>query len=326
MPEIAIELDHVYKKFDGTDKASVEDVSLKVEQGDFVTVLGSSGCGKTTLLKLINRLYETTSGEIRYFGEPIGNLNPSIYRRKIGYVIQQVGLFPHRTVEQNIATVPKLLGWDESRKRTRVTELLSLVGLAPEIYRNRYPGKLSGGEQQRVGLARALAVNPSLLLMDEPFGAIDAITRRELQDEVLRIQKETNATVIFITHDVQEAFKLGNHVIIMNEGRIQQYATPYEIMINPANAFVAALVNAGSLFERLKVLRVDGILESYEGIPDDIISLHAGSSLADVLQAFLVSNVEYINIVDKQGETIGRVSFENLKQMMDMPESYDYSI
>ncbi|MDR2088973.1 MAG: ABC transporter ATP-binding protein [Clostridiales Family XIII bacterium] len=326
MSKIAIEFKNVYKKFDGSDRYSVENVSLQIESGAFVTILGSSGCGKTTLLKLINRLYDATSGEIYCFGESVSELEPNAHRRGIGYVIQQTGLFPHKTVEQNISVVPKLLGWPEERKRNRVTELLRLVGLFPEAYRKRYPSKLSGGEQQRVGLARALAAGPSLLLMDEPFGAIDAITRRELQDEILRIKRETNATVVFVTHDVQEAFKLGDSVVVMHEGRVQQHASPYEIMLNPANAFVASLINSGNIFEKLKVMRVDGILESYEGVPNDAVSLRLGTSLADLLQAFISENVERINILDETGAIAGGVSFDNLRRMVGRSESHDYVI
>lgn len=241
---IAIEFKNVYKQFKGSTYSAVDNVNLTINHGEFITILGSSGCGKTTLLKMINRLYDPHKGSIEFFGEDISNKDPVEFRRKIGYVIQQVGLFPHMTIAGNIATVPKILKWPKEKIDARVDELLELVGLEPSEFKNRYPVQLSGGQQQRVGLARALAVNPDVMLLDEPFGAIDAINRINLQDELLKIYKTSKKTYLFVTHDINEAFKLGNRVLIMDKGKIQQFDTPKNIVKNPANDFVRSLINS----------------------------------------------------------------------------------
>ena len=229
---------------------AVNDLSAAVRDGELITILGSSGCGKTTLLKMTNRLYEPDGGSILLFGEDIQKQDPVQLRRKMGYVIQQAGLFPHMTVEDNISVIPRLLKWEEARCRDRVTELLDLVGLEPDQYRNRYPSQLSGGQQQRVGLARALATNPRVMLLDEPFGAVDAITRLNLQNELLRIHGETGGTFLFVTHDIHEAFRLGNRVMIMNAGRLLQMDTPETIVRNPADPFVETLIRSALEQER----------------------------------------------------------------------------
>ena len=240
----AIEFRDVAKTFKGASYSAVDHVSLTVNEGEFITILGSSGCGKTTLLKMVNRLYEPDSGSIILFGEDISTVDVVKVRRRIGYVIQQIGLFPHYTVADNIATVPKLLGWDKEKIAARVDELLTLVGLAPKEFRDRYPAQLSGGQQQRIGLARALAVDPKIMLMDEPFGAIDSITREKLQDELRSLHREMGKTILFVTHDIEEAFKLGDRVIIMNEGKILQFDTPEAIIRQPADPFVQSLVDS----------------------------------------------------------------------------------
>lgn len=244
MSHTAIEFSNVYKKFNNAGYNAVDNVNLKIEEGEFITILGSSGCGKTTLLKMINRLYEPTNGCIYLFGEDINKINAVNLRRSIGYVIQQVGLFPHMTIAENISTVPKLLKWDKEKINLRIDELLSLVGLEPKEFRKRYPSQLSGGQQQRIGLARALAVDPKIMLLDEPFGAIDAITRMNLQDELLKIHGGLKKTFIFVTHDINEAFKLGTRVIIMNEGRVCQFDTPRNIITKPADDFVESLITS----------------------------------------------------------------------------------
>ena len=229
---------------------AVRDLSATVRDGELITILGSSGCGKTTLLKMTNRLYEPDGGSILLFGEDIQKQDPVQLRRKMGYVIQQAGLFPHMTVEDNISVIPRLLKWEPARCRDRVTELLDLVGLDPEQYRSRYPSQLSGGQQQRVGLARALATRPRIMLLDEPFGAVDAITRLNLQNELLRIHRETGGTFLFVTHDIHEAFRLGNRVMIMNGGRLLQMDTPETIVRNPADPFVETLIRSAMEQER----------------------------------------------------------------------------
>ena len=246
---VAIEFNNVSKTFRGAGYPAVNDVNLTVNEGEFVTILGSSGCGKTTLLKMVNRLYEPDTGSIILFGEDISTVDVVKVRRRIGYVIQQIGLFPHYTVGDNIATVPKLLKWEKAKIDARVNELLTLVGLEPKEFRDRYPAQLSGGQQQRVGLARALAVDPKIMLMDEPFGAVDSITREKLQDELMRLHQETGKTFLLVTHDIEEAFKLGERVIIMNEGTIRQFDTPDAIIRRPADPFVQSLVNSAKAKE-----------------------------------------------------------------------------
>ena len=245
----AIEFRDVTKTFKGASYSAVDHVSLTVNEGEFITILGSSGCGKTTLLKMINRLYEPDSGSIILFGEDISTVDVVKVRRRIGYVIQQIGLFPHYTVGENIATVPKLLGWEKEKIAVRVDELLNLVGLEPKEFRDRYPAQLSGGQQQRIGLARALAIDPKIMLMDEPFGAIDSITREKLQDELLHLHREMGKTILFVTHDIEEAFKLGDRVIIMNEGKILRFDTPEAIIRQPADPFVQSLVDSAKAKE-----------------------------------------------------------------------------
>ncbi len=250
MAQTAIEFKNVSKKFNHASYNAVDHVSLTIEEGEFITILGSSGSGKTTLLKMINRLYEPSDGTIQLFGENIKGTDVVGLRRQIGYVIQQVGLFPHMTIAENIATVPKLLKWNKEKIESRVDHLLSLVGLEPEEFKNRYPSQLSGGQQQRIGLARALAVDPKVMLLDEPFGALDAITRIKLQEELLKIHGGLKKTFIFVTHDINEAFKLGTRVIIMNQGQICQFDTPRNIARNPADDFVSSLISSSRDQER----------------------------------------------------------------------------
>lgn len=241
MAQTAIELSNVSKKYNQAGYFAVDHVSLSIEEGEFITILGS-GSGKTTLMKMINRLYEPDEGSITLFGEDIRALDPVTVRRRIGYVIQQVGLFPHMTIRQNVAAVPKLLKWSKAKIEARVDELLTLVGLEPGEFKNRYPSQLSGGQQQRIGLARALASDPKIMLLDEPFGALDAITRMNLQDELLRIHGGLKKTFLFVTHDINEAFKLGHRVIVMDKGRVCQFDTPKNIASFPADGFVSSLI------------------------------------------------------------------------------------
>lgn len=246
----AVEFKDVSKSFPGMSHPALDHVSLKIEEGELVCVLGTSGGGKTTLIKLINRLHDPDAGQVLVEGRDVAQADPVELRRGIGYVIQQTGLFPHMTVAENIACVPEILKWDRARITARVDELLNLVGLDPVEFKNRYPRQLSGGQQQRVGLARALAANPSLMLFDEPFGAIDAITRATLQDELLRIHRGSGKTFIFVTHDIAEALKLGTKVLVLDQGRVQQYGTPREVLESPATPFVRALLESGGWLER----------------------------------------------------------------------------
>ena len=252
-----IRLESLTKRWDN-GQVAVDALDLEVGEGEITMLVGPSGCGKTTTLKMVNRLIEPTSGRIFLAGDDVTGADPVELRRRIGYVIQQVGLFPHLDVADNVATVPRLLGWDKARIRNRVDELLELVGLDPARYRRRYPHQLSGGQRQRVGVARALGVDPPVLLMDEPFGAIDPITRDRLQGEFLRLQGEVGKTILFVTHDLDEAVRLGDRIAVLREGGVlEQYAPPAEVLGRPASPFVAGFVGEDRGLKRLSVIPVD---------------------------------------------------------------------
>ncbi|OUE27693.1 ABC transporter ATP-binding protein [Clavibacter michiganensis] len=280
-PEISgrsILLDGVTKRYPGQAKPAVDGITLEIPAGKIVMLVGPSGCGKTTTLKMINRLIEPTEGRVVLGDEDVTGIDGDELRRRIGYVIQAGGLFPHMTVAANIAVVPKMLGWDAARIRARVDELLELVSLDPEQYRDRYPKELSGGQQQRVGVARALAADPPVLLMDEPFGAVDPITRQRLQDELIRIQAELQKTIVIVTHDFDEAVKLGDWIVVFAEGaRIVQYDTPERILAEPADAFVEEFIGSGAGLKQLTLRRVDEV-----PLADAVIA-HPGDAARDVL-------------------------------------------
>ncbi len=254
---VEIVLENVTKRYSGTKEAAVEDVSLTIPAGEVVVFVGPSGCGKTTTMRMINRLIEPTSGRITVGGKDALSLNADELRRGIGYSIQAAGLFPHMTIAQNVGMVPSLLGWDKSRIKARTEEMLDVVGLDAGTYLTRYPRQLSGGQQQRVGVARALAADPPVLLMDEPFGAVDPITRGLLQDELMRLQAELGKTIVFVTHDFGEAVKLGDRIAVLGDrSTVLQYDTPEAILANPANDTVAAFIGAGASLKQLTLLRV----------------------------------------------------------------------
>ncbi|MDX8145825.1 ATP-binding cassette domain-containing protein [Lentzea sp. BCCO 10_0061] len=254
---IEIRLDHVTKRYPGQKAAAVDDFSMVVPAGQIVVFVGPSGCGKTTTMRMINRLIEPTSGTITIGGEDALKIDPDDLRRRVGYAIQQAGLFPHFTVAQNIGIVPGLLGWDKKKIADRVDEMMDLVGLDPGEFSDRFPRQLSGGQQQRVGVARALAADPPVLLMDEPFGAVDPITRGHLQDELLRLQSELRKTIVFVTHDFDEAVKLGDKIAVLGDrSTILQYDTPDAILANPADDTVAGFVGAGASLKALTLTRV----------------------------------------------------------------------
>ena len=256
MPEAMIRLDAVTKRFPGTDAPAVDRLSLEVPEGELAVLVGPSGCGKTTTLKMINRIVEPTEGHIEVDGRDIMAIDPHRLRLDIGYVIQQVGLFPHKTVAANIATVPRLLGWDKGRIRDRVDELIELMSLDAQML-DRYPPELSGGQRQRVGVARALAADPPVLLMDEPYGAVDPLVRGRLQDQLLDLQRDLHKTIVFVTHDIDEAIKLGDRIAILNVGGIlEQYDTPEAILRDPANDFVASFLGEERGLKRLSLIPV----------------------------------------------------------------------
>jgi osmoprotectant transport system ATP-binding protein len=253
----AIELENLTKRYPGNPQPSVDSVTMEIKAGETVILVGPSGCGKSTTLKMINRLIEPSGGRIRIGGEDVTHMDPVKLRRKIGYAIQSSGLFPHMTVAQNIALVPGMIGWSKTRIAGRVEEMLDLVGLDPGEFHGRYPRQLSGGQQQRVGVARALAADPPVLLMDEPFGAVDPITRDHLQDELIRLQRELHKTIVFVTHDFDEAIKLGDRIAVLRErSHIAQFDTPEAILTNSADDFVSGFVGAGAALKRLNLTRV----------------------------------------------------------------------
>jgi osmoprotectant transport system ATP-binding protein len=296
-----IRLESVTKRYG--DQTAVHALSLEIDEGDLCVLVGPSGCGKTTTLKMINRLIELTSGKIYLDGNDIMGVDPVDLRRRIGYVIQQVGLFPHQTVAENVATVPRLLRWDRRRIRARVDELLELVGLDPSQFARRYPSELSGGQRQRAGVARALAADPPVLLMDEPFGAIDPITRDRLQGEFLRLQREVRKTIVFVTHDIEEAVRIGDRIAILAQGGIlQQYDMPAQILGSPATPFVADFVGADRGLRRLTVTPIElGDLETPPVV-------HQNDRLVDALQAMDLERSEWAVVVDVDERLRGWIS------------------
>ena len=257
---VMIRLEELTKTFPGSSEPAVDSLTLDVYEGEIVVFVGPSGCGKTTTMKMINRIIEPTGGRIFLEGEDVTDQNPDQLRRRIGYVIQQIGLFPHMTIADNIATVPKMLGWEKRRISERTDELLDMVGIDPARFRGRYPKELSGGQMQRVGVARAMAADPPVMLMDEPFGAIDPITRERLQDEFLRLQEEIHKTIVFVTHDIDEAIKMGDRIAILGEqAHIAQYDTPETILTDPSGEFVEDFIGSGATIKRLSLSRVADI-------------------------------------------------------------------
>jgi osmoprotectant transport system ATP-binding protein len=311
MPGQAAELvfDEATKRYAGREGDAVDHLSLTVPAGEICVLVGPSGGGKTTALKLVNRLISLTEGDIRIDGTSILDQNVVQLRRGIGYVIQQVGLFPHMTIEANIGTVPRLYGRPRSWIRTRSQELLELVGLDPS-YAKRYPAQLSGGERQRVGLARALAGNPPLMLMDEPFGAIDPIVRARLQDEFLRLQKEVRKTVVFVTHDIDEAIKLGDRIAILRRGgRLAQYDTPRAILESPADEFVAEFVGADRGF---KALALHTLAERELGPPADGPRVSRSTTIRDALAIAIEKRADVLTVTDDDGTVIGSIARDRL--------------
>jgi osmoprotectant transport system ATP-binding protein len=307
--KIEIRLENLAKRFPGVSEPAVDDLTMEIPKGEIVILVGPSGCGKTTTMKMINRIIEPTSGRIVLDGEDVTKVNPDQLRRRIGYVIQQIGLFPHQTIADNIATVPRLLGWSKERTSERVDELLEMVSMDPGRYRKRYPKELSGGQRQRVGVARAMSADPDVMLMDEPFGAIDPITRDRLQNEFLRLQEQIKKTIIFVTHDIDEAIKMGDRIAILREqSHIAQFDTPERILVNPADDFVADFIGRGASLKRLSLSRVRDVElhdwpTTQEGAsPEEIRRLLDGSDKSAVL------------VLDEQRRPLRWVNAEHLSR------------
>lgn len=304
---VRILLDGVTKRYDAKSAPAVDNITMEFPAGEIVMLVGPSGCGKTTTMKMINRLIEPTSGRILIGDDDVTRHDPDQLRRHIGYVIQGAGLFPHYTVGENIAIVPRLLKWDKERISARIDELLDLVNLDPTQYRDRYPRELSGGQQQRVGVARALAADPPVLLMDEPFGAVDPITRQRLQDELLRLQDELRKTIVFVTHDFDEAVKLGDKIAILQQGsEVVQYDTPEQILANPANDFVRGFVGHGAALKQLTLTRVRDV-ELHEAAV-----AHVGGDPAEAVRAAQAIEREHVIVLDNQDRPLRWMSLAEL--------------
>lgn len=304
-----IEFDHVSKYFQG--KAAVKDLSLNIREGDFTVLIGTSGSGKSTTLKMINRLVEHDEGRIRFAGEEIRNFDAKALRRRMGYAIQSIGLFPHWSVAQNIATVPQLLKWPKARINARIDELLDLLGLEAAQFRDRYPHQLSGGQQQRVGVARALAADPEVLLMDEPFGALDPVTRATLQQEIIRIHELLGRTIVLVTHDIEEALRLGSRIVLMDNGQVVQQGTPMELLTNPVNDFARDFFGRSELGLRLLSLRhVAQSVRTHEHIEGDAI--RADLTLREALSLFVDRRCQQLPVVDSKGVPCGVLHFSDL--------------
>jgi osmoprotectant transport system ATP-binding protein len=305
---VGITLDEVAKTYPGPDggTAAVHELSMQIPAGELVALVGPSGCGKTTTLKMINRLIEPTSGRILLGEDDVTRVNPVALRRRIGYVIQNVGLFPHLTVEDNVATVPRLLGWDKKRQQARARELLELVGMEPKTFAKRYPAQLSGGQRQRVGVARALGADPPVLLMDEPFSAIDPIARTRIQDEFLRVQREVRKTIVFVTHDLDEAVRLADRIAIFRQGGfLEQYGTPAELLGSPATPFVRDFVGGQRGLRRLSVTPIDPSALEPAGLVKDGPQVPVSGTLQDAMAALLTDDAGHVRVVDTGGQTLG---------------------
>jgi osmoprotectant transport system ATP-binding protein len=321
---VPIVLTDLTKHYPGTEKPAVDSVNMHIPAGEIVAFVGPSGCGKTTTMRMINRLIEPTSGTIEIGGEDVTKLDDVQLRRRIGYVIQQIGLIPHLSIAANVALVPKLLKWDKKRTQARVDEMLSVVGLDPDQYRNRYPRQLSGGQQQRVGVARALAADPPIMLMDEPFGAVDPITRSRLQDEFLSLQQTLRKTIVFVTHDFDEALKLGDRIAVLREGSaIAQYDTPEQILATPADDFVESFIGEGAALKRLHFERVDSL--DLGADPDarpsrDVVDV--SSTLHAALDLMVGKGLRSVTVA-KDGRPVGAVQVDDILSRVHRADDAD---
>jgi osmoprotectant transport system ATP-binding protein len=315
-----IELRGLTKRYpDGT--VAVHELDLDIPAGEICVLVGPSGCGKTTTMRMINRLVEPTAGTIRIDGRDVRSVDPKELRRHIGYVIQATGLFPHQTVRRNVATVCVLLGWDKARTAERVDELLTLVGLDPQVYGDRYPHQLSGGQRQRVGVARALAADPPVLLMDEPFGAVDPIARDRLQEEFLALQAKVAKTVVMVTHDIDEAVRMGDRIVVMREGGyLEQVAGPAEILASPVNDFVAGFVGSDRILKLMAVTEVDpAVLAPLNGQDEELPAVSAGATLRDVAVAVLTAPDGRARVLAGDGSALGTITMEGVRRSLRAP-------
>jgi osmoprotectant transport system ATP-binding protein len=315
-----IAFDGVTKLYPGAGRPAVDRVSFEVASGTICMLLGTSGSGKTTLLRMVNRLIEPTAGAILIDGRNILEENPIALRRRIGYVIQHAGLFPHMDIAENVRVTAEIAGWSRERMAGRVDELLTLVGLPPGEYRHRFPRQLSGGEQQRVGIARALATDPGILLMDEPFGALDAITRRRMQEELMRIQQGVRKTILFVTHDVEEAFRLGERIAVLSEGRLVQLGTASDLLARPVDDFVRQLVGADSALRKLQYLPVTAALDGGDGETSSGVHDARVPATATLLQAMLTlleTKASALAVCDERGSCVGRVTLGTITRTIE---------
>lgn len=302
-----IDLDRVTKIYPGGTTPAVDGITLQVPEGEICVFIGPSGCGKTTLMRMINRLTPITSGVINIDGTNVMTLDPITLRRSMGYVIQQIGLFPHMTVFENIAVVPRLLRWQKPKINDRVDELLTTVGLDPDIFRSRYPRELSGGQAQRVGVARAMAVDPPVMLMDEPFGAIDPITREVLQDEFLKIQSRLRKTIIFVTHDIHEAIKMGQKIALLKDGALVQFGPPVDLLAKPKNDFVKTFVGADRALKRLDLLTVR------DAMMVNPVHCHDEDPSEAIFECMLKNELNYLLVTDDTDKLLGYVNLSELR-------------
>jgi osmoprotectant transport system ATP-binding protein len=307
-----IRLEGVSKIFPGVARPAVDNLDLAVEEGRTCVLIGPSGCGKTTTMRMVNRLIEPSSGRIIVEDEDVTQADPVALRRRIGYVIQQIGLFPHMTIAENVATVPKLLGWPAAKIKARSEEMLDLVGLPPGQFLSRFPRHLSGGQRQRVGVARALAADPPVMLMDEPFGAVDPVVRGRLQDEFVEILRRLKKTVIFVTHDIDEAIRMGDVVAILRDGKLVQYDTPDRLLAAPVDDFVADFVGADAALRRLSLVGASEALEPGEASAAGL-RLPASANLRGVLSALLAEGQDAATIVDGDGKPLGRITLAGIR-------------
>ncbi|GAB6926134.1 betaine/proline/choline family ABC transporter ATP-binding protein [Paenibacillus sp. JCM 10914] len=305
-----LKFEHVSKKYANGFEA-VKDINFEVAAGEILVLIGPSGCGKTTTMKMINRLIPNTSGKIYIDGKDISQENPDALRKNIGYVIQQIGLFPHYTIEDNVGLIPELKGWETAKKKERVLEMLRLVGLDPADFAKRYPKQLSGGQQQRVGVARALAGDPEIVLMDEPFGALDPITREQLQDELLRLQKEVKKTIVFVTHDMEEALKLGDKIAILKDGELIQFDSPEQILSQPANEFVEGFIGKNRIYQNPEYIPVTDVMR------DNPSTTYPDRSPSKALAFMRQRKTDTLLVGDESSKLLGIVSAYDVAAKME---------